>query len=403
MNSNLTTFIKQHNKGYKKKFSKQSRIVLQRLFELMQQGKQKFDSEYEHKHIQIEPHPTFPKGDQFHYLDQDVQQKISQLGEFTVAQFSVGSLGSVDSIDSRRKIRIFISSEHGNKNEMNSTNAYIMLESIYIWLFVASHFAGKTCSNELDIYLYLSDLQKTLPERDGQIIDSIHANTAFTFACNYGDSKRNEIYIYRKEELFKVLLHETFHSLGIDFAAMPIEAAVHEIEETIYRVSITDLRFYESYTEMWAEIMHAMFVCFRREPNHMIFDLECMIFEYEAPFSVFQCVKVLDHQDLLYEDLFHVSHAKSYKENTQVLAYYVMKSVFMNYANEFIEWCADHNEAPYFLFFKKTQENVKSFVGLLRTYAKTPEYLEKIEKMQQVLDRGVPFTVGETLRMTVIG
>ena len=87
------------------------------------------------------------------------------------------------------------------------------IKRIYMWIYIASIFAPVHCANNVNIYLYFTDLKKVLPN-NGNIIEQIHANTAFTTSC----SKNIEIHIYREEEWFKVLIHESFHCFGLDFS-----------------------------------------------------------------------------------------------------------------------------------------------------------------------------------------
>ena len=65
----------------------------------------------------------------------------------------------------------------------------------------------------MNIYIFLTDLKKKLPEHTGQEIGKINVNTGFTMTCR----PKSNIVIYRKEEWFKVLIHETFHNFGLDF------------------------------------------------------------------------------------------------------------------------------------------------------------------------------------------
>jgi hypothetical protein len=395
----LVQFIKKYNRGYGKKMSQQSRLLVTRLMSHMENGRMDY-KKIAHT-IQKETVSKLPTGGKYHLIDENIRAKIDELDVFTKREFVVSS--SVSSNVSRT-IRIFSCRKHDEHKTEDPCEQE--MESIYIWFYLANHFAGKTCSNKLDIYLYMTDLQKMLPERDGEVLSADHANTAFTFACNISEAGDlpNEIYVYRQEEWFKVFLHETFHSLGIDFAAMPQEPSAAEITGTIYRVPVTDLRFYETYTESWAELMQVMIHAFLHgESNSERISLfETHIFEHEAPFAVFQTVKILNHYSMTYTDLFDGRLARKYREDTPVLAYYIIKSVFMNHASEFMEWCMDHNPGPFFLFFKKTPENIRALVEFLRTHCKTAEYLEKIDRMDAVLESGrVPFHIGESMRMTV--
>jgi hypothetical protein len=243
-----------------------------------------------------------------------------------------------------------------------------------------------------------------LPENDGEIIEADNANTAFTFACNLpGKTGKNEIYVYRLEEWFKVFVHETIHSFGIDFASMnQMDVQSRICEQDIYRVPCKDLRFYESYTETWAELIQCMFAVFIERLNKLSPEPVSMLEEYvygcEAPFSAFQCTKVLDHFGLAYSDLFNGA-AASYKESTPVFAYYVIKSVFMNHADEFIQWTMENNGGS--LQFKKLATNVNKLADLLKRLCKTDKYLAKMDEMDAVLDGKLDnVLLGETMRMS---
>ena len=65
--------------------------------------------------------------------------------------------------------------------------------------------------------MYLTPTVKKLPHNKLEILSQDHCNTAVTTACE----KEGEILIFREEEWFKVLIHETFHLLCLDFANMP--------------------------------------------------------------------------------------------------------------------------------------------------------------------------------------
>jgi hypothetical protein len=82
-----------------------------------------------------------------------------------------------------------------------------------MWLYVANHYASRECSQKMNIYIYFTDFKKVLPTSE-RMIHRENANTAFTTSCQ----TVTEINLYREEEWFKVLIHETFHNLGLDFS-----------------------------------------------------------------------------------------------------------------------------------------------------------------------------------------
>ena len=259
------------------------------------------------------------------------------------------------------------------------------LQKIFVWLYIANHYSSKKCSPVLMVYLYLTPLRKTMPESKSVEIGRTHANTAFTTSC----TKTTEIHLYREEEWFKVFIHETFHSLGLDFSILDSSAADRTIKE-IYGLNpkLDDVRLYESYSELWAEFIHTcFFVHFQmiksRGPetakhlggfdekvrNHLC---------YEITFSMIQCVKILQHYDLRVRDICVDSDVakehvlEKYKETTPVFSYYMIKSVLMFYMNDFIEWTMIHNHGSF--DFLKTDGNIHAYVNFIRKHRTGNDY-----------------------------
>jgi hypothetical protein len=275
---------------------------------------------------------------------------------------------------------------------------------IYLWLSVAMKYAPAHCSNTIHIYLYMTPLTKVLPEIANQPIDTVHANTAFTTSC----APTTEINVFRREEWFKVFIHETFHSLGLDFSEMDTTKANAKIC-SLFRVK-SDVRLFETFCEMWAEIIHDMFYLYlekktslQKMPAALI---DCIA--NEKLFSVFQCVKVLQFFGLRYQDLFEEGVAREkYKERTQVLSYYVLKSVAMVFMNDFVEWCLEHNPKN-MIFFEKTEENVESYCEFFVSHSQLPKYKKMVEMAETILKekqlkekQGIPDFIKNTLRMSV--
>ena len=173
----------------------------------------------------------------------------------------------------------------------------------------------------MNIYLYMTNLKKTLP-RIGKPIKEINANTAFTTSCQ----PSTEMHLFREEEWFKVFIHETFHNLGLDFSEFDHTKTNAEIL-TIFPVK-SDVRLFETYCEMWAELLNCMFITFygpgSREPETLI-KKTAQLVDKERVFSMFQCAKVLHFYGLDYVDLYertqksHMIRLTKYKEETPQL------------------------------------------------------------------------------------
>jgi hypothetical protein len=152
-----------------------------------------------------------------------------------------------------REINIYflLENEIITQNDINIYNSYV--DKIMVLLYIIKNYSFKKCSNKLTIYIYLTDLKKELPKTRIDVISSINANTGFTYTC----LPVNEIVIFRKEEWFKVLIHETFHNFGLDFSSMNIELYNEKIK-TIFKVN-SEVNLYEAYTETWAIILNCVF------------------------------------------------------------------------------------------------------------------------------------------------
>jgi hypothetical protein len=126
---------------------------------------------------------------------------------------------------------------------------------------VSMHANRATCSSALNIFIYMTKFKKRFPLEKGEALDTEHANTGMSYHC----ASTNDIVVYRKEEWFKVLIHESFHAFGLSFieSDMPdgVDAAMQRLLQRTYAIS-HPVRVYETYCEIWARILNVMFACF---------------------------------------------------------------------------------------------------------------------------------------------
>ena len=282
-----------------------------------------------------------------------------------------------------KEIRVFFILENPNvEHEMKVYNKYV--DSIVMWLYILNKYASKFCAKQLDIYLYFTSLSKSLPLLDSRVLDENHANTAFTTTC----PRESEIVIFRKEEWFKVLIHETFHNFGLDFSGMNTDKCTADMLK-IFPVD-SHVNLYESYAEFWAEIMNALFCSFfnlknKNNVDEFLENSEYFI-NFERTHSFFQLVKTLHYMGLKYETLFKKDKQNSfrretlYKEKTSILAYYIIKTILMNNYQGFIGWCQTNNYELY--DFKKTQPNIDKFCLFIKKNYKSNEMLDNVERME---------------------
>jgi len=285
-----------------------------------------------------------------------------------------------------RNIKIIFMVEEDNvESELETYNGYV--DAIIMWIYILNQYASKQCVNTLVVYLYFTSLEKNLPDSNILILDEINVNTAFTTTC----PKDSEIVVFRKEEWFKVFIHETFHNFGLDFSDMNNDFANNCILN-IFKVN-SQVNLYESYTEFWAEIINASFCSFFSTKEKTNFDDFLSNFEilinFERTFSFFQLVKTLNFMGLTYKDLYstteqsHILRVNLYKEKTNVLSYYIIKTILINNYQGYLSWCKSNNFS--LLQFNKTPSNQKEFCKFIEKNYKTSSMLNGIVDTQSFL------------------
>lgn len=306
-----------------------------------------------------------------------------------------------------RSITMYVGNEY-------KSNIDDIIKRTYMWLIIASFYANPKCSRTLTIYLSMSNAKKHLPSESTEYVDREHVNTAYTYACK----EPNEIHIYRKEEWFKVLIHETFHSFGLDFAAFNYNFTNEQILE-IFNV-VADVRIFESYCEMWAELINNMFIVFfttkwntsiDKWVNTCIQKLEILVYR-EQMFSMLQCAKILSHFQIQYTDLLtnmtnSTTPNQKYRDKTHVLAYYIIKSLLLYNINEFIEQCIDINgfSIDFDKHETKVQENMKTYCEMVKKVHDNPKYITELSRMMSLLSmpkyENLPKLYRESLYMSL--
>ena len=199
--------------------------------------------------------------------------------------------------------------------------------------------------------------------------DSHHVNSALTQVCQ----PVNSMLIYRKEECFKVFLHESFHCFGLDFSVQNNDAIHAELHRIFNLDGSIELAAYESYTEFWGEIINILFNAFFISHDFHSFSL-CFetILNLEQRFSQIQVAKILLLTGTTLADF------RNLVQKTHVFEYYILKSMLLLNANSFFGWCIKTNP----LFFK-IQRNA-DFLCFIRDHLPELQHLVSDDLLQNV-------------------
>jgi hypothetical protein len=294
------------------------------------------------------------------------------------------------------------------------------IKKVYMLLYIVYTYANKDCSKNLNIYLYLTDLKKVLPTHT-KVLKEENVNTAFTTSCK----PHAEIVLFRQEEWFKVLIHECFHCNGLDFST----ADTSDCDKTIlyiFPVS-ADVRLYETYCEMWGEMINVLFISYFSISNsikikenrdiyiHKIVSKGEKLLHHERMFSMFQSSKILHFFGIDYKQLYDKQDMNShnvrqikYKEETSVLSYYILKNIYIFFMNEFVEWCVENNKdsrGNESLVFIKTKENMNSYCDFIKCRYANYKFVNCILDFEKWFDcsSDIHHSIYNSMRMTVYG
>jgi len=313
------------------------------------------------------------------------------------------------------------------------------IRRVIVWLHVAYAFTHETCKHDSTIYLFLSDSKKQfMTYKD--TLHPIHTNSGASNVCY----PTGQIVIYRYEEWFKVLIHETFHYLGMEFSQIYDEqqAQVTALIQEAFPRCHPSAQFlvFETYCETWAEILNVLFLSFfsQKPPKGMVatrarrgasppnqtrrntfFDdlYVCnnvvsqteVYLQYEQWFSLVQCAKMLKHFELTYEELFTRDPRVTYNHmgRYDLFSYHILKSIWMYRVNDFIVWCVANNrygeEKAVSLDFHKTAHCVEDYVKQIIRYSRDDVLREGYLQADKWIlgDNEVVSPIQKTLRMTM--
>ena len=327
------------------------------------------------------------------YIDKIIKEKIFKESLYLL-HFSLKLQG----VDININLLLF------NDDDFNNLKKYdTYINNIFILLKFLFFFTGKNKPSTLDYYLYLTDHKKVMPKKN-DIISPINCNTGITYGC----SKNGKVLIYRKEEWFKVLIHESFHLFCLDFNNLPIENIKRKMKNMINIKS--DFLLFESYTENWTTIIHSIFCAIQmdkkdKSSGNFLLYLD-FILTYEKIFSLFQCVKVLDHMGLKYKNLIGNSELDKslknlyYKEKSNVFAYYIVKMVLLYNKEEFLLWCKKNNKDN-ILNFTKNEESLNIFFEFLKKKMMDNTLKKDIELIEKLYKKKKNKNLLKSLRMTI--
>ena len=277
------------------------------------------------------------------------------------------------------------------KNNEDTNKYHEKFKKIYTWLkFIYKYSDSK--QKKFILYLYLSEHKKILPESKTEILDQVNCNTAVTYAC----AVNGECLIYRKEEWFKVLIHETMHSLCMDFSGLDYKKLRKDVK-SIFPLK-SEFEISESYSEFWATFLNTTFTStfLSKNETEFLVNWEVMIY-IETLFSMFQVAKILDFLEIIeYENLFKPN---TYRQRTHVFEYYIIKLIFLMNYNSFFKLCYDNNSD--IICFKKTPKMLEEIFKFIKNNYKSDKLIKNLKWMGKYYNENKGGELSKTMRMSI--
>ena len=264
--------------------------------------------------------------------------------------------------------------------DQNQLNLYSKL--VFMIIYILSKQASKTCAKNITIQIFLTHFKKILPQEQTAILGTNEVNSGYSTA---GCQQNTQITIYREEEWYKVLIHELFHNLNLDFSTMDISKIQRKLASIFQINSLYEI--YETYCETWARILNVAITSFTFSlDNKQKFRAKFHeLIQYERIFSLQQGDIILNR----------IKNTKNYRENSNVFCYYILTGAIMNNYFEFLKWC-DINNTKLFRF-KNTIKNLESFVEFILTEINSQNFKDML-----ICARKLERYINNSLRMTIV-
>jgi hypothetical protein len=284
-----------------------------------------------------------------------------------------------------------------NTENVNMNYIFNCFKQAYSWLHIVNKYGTSHCSKKLTINIFLLKNKKELPSLHSEMLDTKHVNTAYATVC----APEGDIVIYRKEEWFKVFIHETFHAYGLDFGIIENNKIRSELLKVLKIKS--NMYVFETYTETWATLWHIAYKSYEIQKNINITDFYNFYIYYlsiEQIHSIIQSIKILDYMKLTYNDLFLTNN--NFKENTNVFNYYILKTIMLYNCNDYIYFCNKHNNK--LLNFKPTHNNINIFINFIIKLLKNNKTMKIFKSGERLYKTGKKinnYYLNKSLRMTI--
>lgn len=176
----------------------------------------------------------------------------------------------------------------------------------------------------LTIYYLPTPFKKELPER-GKVFTPLHVNSGFSVFNEY-------LFIFRREEFDKVLIHELIHHIGID-DNIQLRYKIDDSFPFAIEKSNSTILFNETFVEVSANLINIIFESIEGKGDPI------KLLNRERDFALSQVAKILKFSEFTsYEQFIKSDSSKLVKyDDTNLFAYYFAKAGILYYLEDYFK------------------------------------------------------------------
>ena len=277
-------------------------------------------------------------------------------------------------------------------NEISITNLDLIVEKMLLVLQLIIAISKNETRNGQHVTFFLTPFKKKLNLNNNVILGAVNVNSGFT----YPYLVNGVTFIYRKEEFFKVFIHESIHYYGIDKALhKQLNSNINYNKFinlfNIRAQDIANIGINEGLTEYWTFIIYLIALSYKKSITlaNFIYEFE-RLYRLELLHIIFQIVKILNYNKLTYTQFLINSSANSsnnssnkYKETSHIFSYYIVKTLLVyNHENMLKSTIFDMDFSNKLNITLKSDVNsINTFFINLLSYASDTRFINIINKV----------------------
>ena len=168
---------------------------------------------------------------------------------------------------------------------------------------------------KINMLVYDIPIKKQLPLKQ-KSIEPKHINSGYCYpTSNVNDIN---IVIFRREEFYKVLIHELLHFFDIFPYNQDLQTKYANMFSSVSTINVN-----EAIVELYA-------ICINCEIISRLKNIDKnTLIESEYNFSIIQCKKVLEQQDVDFSEI--VKNTFIWNETTNAFSYFILKHIFLHF------------------------------------------------------------------------